>query len=236
MSKHQYSAIVLAAGKGSRMGSDIPKQYLTVCDYPILYYSLKAFEDSRVSQVVLVTGAEDVEYCQKNIVEKYGFKKVLRIVSGGAKRYDSVYSGICALEETEYVLIQDGARPMLDAAIIGRTIAALENIKACVVGMPVKDTIKIADADGYASQTPDRNLLWQIQTPQAFSYQLIRTSYEKMFQLKKQDVQNCPNITDDAMVVEHFSGEKVKLIEGSYENIKVTTPEDLKLAEIFLKK
>lgn len=230
----KITAIVLSAGKGSRMKSDIPKQYMSLNDKPVIYYSLKAFEDSPVSQIVLVTGKEDVAYCEKEIVQKYRFKKVVAVVAGGAERYDSVYCGLLAAPDTDYVLIHDGARPMVDQKIINDSIECVKKAKACVVGMPSKDTIKISDEQNYAIDTPDRKTLWSIQTPQAFSYELICNAYSKLYKDIAQG-KDIPTITDDAMVVEYATNQKVKLIEGNYENIKITTPEDILIADIFLK-
>ena len=224
------AAIVLAAGKGSRMHSRIQKQYMMLGGYPLLYYSLKRFEEFRdVEQVVLVTGEAEISHCREQIVEAYGFKKVRQIIPGGAERYHSVYNGLCALEDCDYVWIQDGARPFIDAAMLERTMEAVRQYQACVVGMPVKDTIKISDAEQFALQTPDRNRLWMVQTPQVFSYALIRKAYDRLF------AGTYSGITDDAMVVEQMLGKKVKLVEGSYRNIKITTPEDLLTAEAFLR-
>ena len=222
------TAIVLAAGSGKRMNSKVHKQYLLIKDKPVLYYSLKAFEDSQVDEIVLVVGAGEVEYCKKDIVEQYGFQKVCAVVEGGKERYHSVFEGLKAAGKTDYVLIHDGARPFLTQAIIERTISAVCQYQACVVGMPVKDTIKIIDENNCAKETPNRSSVWMVQTPQAFSYELIYDAYERM--LAEED----SAITDDAMVVERMTDRKVKLIEGSYQNIKITTPEDLVIAEAYL--
>ncbi|MBQ8280511.1 MAG: 2-C-methyl-D-erythritol 4-phosphate cytidylyltransferase [Roseburia sp.] len=223
------TAIVLAGGSGKRMNSKVHKQYLLINEKPVLYYSLKAFEDSQVSDIILVVGAGEVEYCKKDIVEKYGFRKVKAIVEGGKERYHSVYEGLKAATETDYVLIHDGARPFVSQPIIERTIDAVCQHQACVVGMPVKDTIKIVDDQTYAKDTPNRSNVWMVQTPQAFAYPLIYDAYTRM--LAEED----SAITDDAMVVERMTDYKVKLIEGSYQNIKITTPEDLIIAEAYLK-
>lgn len=235
MNEKKYAAIVLSAGTGSRMQSDIPKQYMDLNGYPVIYYSLKAFQDSMVSSIVLVTGKDDVEYCWKEIVEKYHLDKVKTVIPGGAERYNSVYEGLKAVEGVDYVLIHDGARPMLDQDIIKNSLQAVMEYKACVVGMPVKDTIKISDRDGYSESTPQRSLVWAIQTPQSFSYPLIRGAYEKVFNDMEKSVE-VPQITDDAMVVEYATDTRVKLVEGNYRNIKITTPEDLNMAAIFLRK
>lgn len=221
-------AIVLAAGQGKRMNSKVQKQYLLIKGKPVLYYTLQAFEESAlITEVILVTGKDEIEYCENEIVEKYGFTKIHKIVAGGKERYHSVYEGLKAVEGADYVLVHDGARPFVDEQIIERICRSVEEHKACVAGMPVKDTIKIADSEGYASYTPDRKMVWQIQTPQAFSYELLSEAYEK---LMKEEVNG---ITDDAMVIETMTSHKVKLVEGSYKNIKITTPEDLDIAEIF---
>lgn len=225
----KYTAIVLAAGSGKRMNTIVHKQYLLLDGKPILYYSLKAFEDSRVSEIVLVTGDGEEEYCQKEIIQKYGLQKVCHVVKGGKERYHSVYEGLKAVRKTDYVLIHDGARPFIDKDIIERSIETVEKYQACVVGMPAKDTIKIADELGFAADTPDRERVWQVQTPQTFSYSLIMQAYEKLMACNKRQV------TDDAMVLEQMTNQTVKLIEGSYRNIKITTPEDLLVAETYLK-
>lgn len=228
MEKQKYAAIVLAAGSGKRMNSQVHKQYLIIQDRPVLYYSLKEFEDSAVDEIVLVVGKGEEKFCRKEIVDKYGISKVKAIVEGGKERYHSVFEGLKQTSDADYVLIHDGARPFVNQDIIRRCMQEVQKYQACVVGMPVKDTIKIADEEGYAKQTPDRKNVWMIQTPQTFSYALIYEAYEEM--LKTEDAA----ITDDAMVLERTKGKKSKLIEGSYRNIKITTPEDLLIANVYL--
>lgn len=230
--RRDVTAIVLAAGKGSRMESQVRKQYLELEGRPLICYALEAFEKSPVSRVILVAGAGETMFCREEIVEAYGFKKVVSIVAGGRERYHSVYEGLKAAEGCRDVLIHDGARPCVTEDIICRAMEGAARYKACVIGMPVKDTIKIADEEGNASHTPDRSTLWQIQTPQAFSYDLVREAYDRLFENPSLE----PGITDDAMVVETMTKHKVHLIPGSYENIKVTTPEDLEIAGLFLKR
>lgn len=232
----RVAAVVLAAGKGKRMQSTVQKQFLLLDGKPLLWYSLKAFEDSPAGDIILVTGEEDVEYCRKEIVERYGFQKVRAIVPGGKERYHSVYEGLKALKERlgygkkDYVMIHDGARPFVDAAMIERVMKAAERYGACVAGMPSKDTVKLSDNDGFAVQTPERRRVWTIQTPQTFSYSLIKDAYDKM--MSREEYQQ--GVTDDAMVVESMTDCRVRLTEGSYRNIKVTTPEDMAVAEAFL--
>jgi len=227
----KVTAIVLAGGRGKRMESEVQKQYMELLGRPLIYYSLAAFEESDVDNVILVTGAGEEEYCRKEIIEAYGFRKVSAVVPGGKERYHSVYEGLKAAADSDYVLIHDGARPCVTPQIIRAAIDGAVKDDACVIGMPVKDTIKIADADEYAYMTPDRSRLWLIQTPQAFHYDLVMKAYTCLFQ----DEKNLKGITDDAMVVETMTTHKVRLIRGSYKNMKVTTPEDMAVAEIFLK-
>ena len=225
----RVTAIVLGAGSGKRMNSAVHKQYMMLADKPVIYYALKAFEESAVTDIVLVTGGDEVEYCRTEIVDRYQIKKVKTIVPGGRERYHSVYAGLVAAAGAEYVLIHDGARPLVTTEMIARSIACVKESRACVVGMPVKDTIKVVSEDGFAKETPDRNTLWQVQTPQSFYYPLIMEAYEKVI-AAGDDI-----VTDDAMVLERVTGEKVRVIEGSYQNLKITTPEDLLVAEAYLK-
>lgn len=226
----KITAIVLAAGKGSRMHSDVAKQFLELCGRPVLYYSLMAFEESPVDDVILVTGAEDITYCKEEIIAKYHFNKVRNVVAGGAERYWSVKNGLQAARGADYVLIHDAARPCLTKELIERSIIEVVHSGACTVGVPVKDTIKVVDSQQYGIDTPDRSTLWQIQTPQSFRYQDIIRAYEKMEQSGDTD------ITDDTMIIERYLGKKTKVILGDYGNLKITTPEDLAVAEIFLGK
>lgn len=229
----KYAAIVLSAGNGSRMKSDIPKQYLPLIEKPVIYYSLMAFQNSPVDEIILVSGANDIEYCRKEIVERYGLSKVTKIVAGGKERYDSVYEGLCATD-AEYVLIHDGARPVLTSHLIDRMIQGVENTGACIAAMPVKDTIKLSDEHKQVASTPDRKHLWMVQTPQCFARTLLEESYE-ILKCKQKAGEKVPDITDDAMIVEYATGKKIALVEGAYTNLKITTPEDLAVAEIFLK-
>lgn len=224
----KYTAIVLAAGVGKRMNSKIQKQYMLLGGKPVLFYALDAFEKSRVDEIILVVGKGEIEYCRKEIVEKYKIHKVTKIVEGGKERYHSVYEGLKAMDTADYVLIHDGARPFLNQQILVRAMEAVKQYQACVVGMPVKDTIKITTEDGFSKETPERKHVWMIQTPQCFSYPLIFDAYQKM--LQNEDT----TITDDAMVLEKVKGLPVKMVEGSYRNIKITTPEDLLVAEAYL--
>ena len=200
------AAVVLAAGSGKRMGTSVHKQYLLIKDKPVIYYTLRAFELSEVDEIILVTGADEIDYCSREIVEKYNFQKVRAVIAGGKERYDSVYEGLKALSD----------------------ISCVQEKEACITAVPAKDTIKVADNEGYVADTPDRSKLWQIQTPQTFSYALVSEAYRKRAEAGD------ASITDDAMVVEKYADHSIYLLKGDYRNIKITTPEDLVIAEAFL--
>ena len=237
--ERRTAAVVLAAGQGKRMESPIQKQFMLLGGRPMVYYSLKAFEDSEVDDVILVTGKDDVDYCAENIVRQFSLSKVRAVVPGGKERYHSVYEGLKAIERLYRnemipdtglsVLIHDGARPFLNQRIINASVAGAQKYRACVVGMPVKDTIKLTDENGFCKETPDRRNLWMIQTPQAFEYKLVREAYDRPVDSSLVGETK----TDDAMVVEKMTDTKVRIIQGDYRNIKLTTPEDMILARAF---
>ena len=229
---NKITAIVLAAGSGSRMKSKTKKQFMEIKGKPVIWYSLFEFEKSRVDEIILVTGKEDIDYCKKEIVEKYNLKKIKNVVAGGSERYESVYNGLKEVTGN-IVLIHDGARPLINNEIIERSIEGTIKSDACVVGVPVKDTIKRANKEGYIIDTPNRSGLWITQTPQSFKTDLVKMAYKKMKEeLEKGNT--TLNITDDAMVVEEFTTNQVRFVQGDYKNIKVTTPEDIDIAELFI--
>lgn len=230
--KKKCIAIILAAGQGRRMGTKIKKQYLEILGIPVLVYALRVFEQSELIDEIIVVAAKGEEaYMKKNIVEEYHIRKVSAIVTGGKERYDSVYHALQLIDRENkgdsIIFIHDGARPFPNEAILRRTYEEANQSGACVAGMPVKDTIKVVDHERHAIQTPDRRNLWMVQTPQVFQGTLIIEAYKKMMQ------QSHEAVTDDAMAVELMTGHPVRLVEGSYENIKITTPEDIKIAEVF---
>ena len=225
------TAIVLAAGRGSRMGTALPKQYLRLGDRPLLCYALQAFQDfPRIQEILLVIDAQSRQLCRELVTEAYAFPKLKRVIEGGRERFDSVWN---ALQQVEpgYVFIQDGARPFLSQEILERTYQAVRRTGACAVGVPVKDTIKRADPAGYVLETPAREGLWTIQTPQAFELSLLKEAYAALHK----DPLDRP-VTDDAMVVESRTGHRGQIVMGSYDNLKITTPEDLALAEFLLQR
>lgn len=231
--KKQCTAVVLAAGTGSRMKSQVAKQFLLLEDKPLIWYALNAVEHSQViDRCILVTGEQELSYVQQEIVEKYEFQKVDAVIAGGEERYLSVLNALEWIGEGDgYVFIHDGARPFLTEEILERTYQGALHYRACVAAMPSKDTVKLADREGMAVTTPDRRLVWKVQTPQVFERNLIIAAYRKLKEALKEGE---AAVTDDASVVELFTDVKVKLVEGSYRNLKVTTPEDLLIAQAFL--
>ena len=235
--KKRCTAVVLAAGQGTRMGTSVQKQYLELEGKPLICYALETFETSSViDDVVLVVGPGQEAYVREQIIGPYQFDKVTAIVEGGRERYDSVYEGLKAAVRDEkgqvrdgYVFIHDGARPFVDEEILHRQYEAVGIYRACVAGMPSKDTVKLADEDGFAKETPNRNHVWTVQTPQVFETSLIVEAYSRLMR------EDSIEVTDDAMAVERTMDIPVKLYEGSYRNIKITTPEDLEIAKVFLR-
>ena len=229
MQAKKCAAIVLAAGSGKRMKSNVKKQYMQINGRPLIYYSLKAFETFGVNEIILVTSQNEIEYCRKQIVEKYGITSVSSIVAGGKERYDSVYEGLKAIKDCDYVFIHDGARPCISQEILNNCFETVRKYDACVAAVPAKDTIKIADENQFVEITPERSKVWIVQTPQVFQYSLVKKAYDTMFASVQELM-----ITDDAMVVENFTDKKVKLVMGSYYNIKVTTQDDLLLVKDYI--
>ncbi len=224
----KVTAIILAAGEGRRMKMRTRKQFLALEGKPVLYYTLDRFEQtSFINEIVLVTNADRITYCEDEIVRKYQFEKVKKIVAGGAQRFDSAYQGLQASADADYVFIHDGLRPFVNSDILERIMKAVRKCGACVAGIPAKDTIKIVDEKGMITETPRRTDVWQAQTPQAFAYPLIRMAYE---QAVGEDIRN---MTDDAMLVER-QHHPVQMVEGSYDNFKITTQEDLLTARVLL--
>ena len=221
-------AIVPAGGLGTRMGGTVPKQFLNLNGKPILYYTLKALQESGlISELILVVPKKEYgNACDQWLGKPEIVKKV---VVGGAKRQDSVYNGFCEVSrESEIVLVHDGVRPFLSHKMIRETINAAREYGAAITAIPVHDTIKRVDASGLVSKTVERENLWRVQTPQAFQYKILNEAFKKA---------NSENFygTDEGTLIEHL-GAPVKVIEGSEKNIKITQPEDLELSETYISK
>lgn len=221
------SALILAGGKGKRMKSDVSKQFIIVNGKPLLYYTIKRFmECEEIDKIVLVLPKDEIDYCKKKIIDKYSLK-VDRIVEGGGERQESVYNGLTAISGSDVVLIHDGARAFVSKEIINNGIKYAKLYGAAAPGVSPKDTIKVRDKCSFSTQTLNRDQLVAIQTPQVFKLELIKKCHEKV---KTENIV----VTDDTMVVERY-GYKVYLYNGDYSNIKVTTPEDLVIAEYLSK-
>lgn len=212
--------IIVAAGSGSRMNTNINKQFIKLNDKEIIAHTIEKFYNNKnINDIVIVIKEDEAKFFKKEILDKYRFKNI-KIAYGGKERQDSVYSGIKLLDKNcKYVLIHDGARPFVDEDIINRSLDEVKVFKSIVVGVPVKDTIKVVNNNNNVVDTPNRSTLWSVQTPQTFDYNIIKRAYEDAFD-------NNFYGTDDAMLVERI-GYTIKMIYGSYNNIKVTTPEDI---------
>lgn len=225
----KIAAIIVAGGSGKRMGTAVKKQFIKLRSKEILAYTLEAFSKvEEITEIIVVTGEDDLEKVKKDIVEQYGISKVSQIVAGGRERQDSVYNGLLATsEDIEYVMIHDGARPFISEEVILRAIEKTKVCKATIVAVPVKDTIKVIDIEAEAvEQTPPREKLWAVQTPQSFDKKLLVDAYALA---REKGLQ----VTDDSMIVEAY-GKKVQVVLGEYNNIKITTPEDLVIGESIL--
>jgi len=224
------TAIILAAGKGSRMHAGMNKQFLPLSGKPLLAHTLEAFQNCRaIDGIIVVADREELELCKELIIDAYGFDKVDKLVPGGRVRQQSVYNGLLELPENcSVVVVHDGARPIVTGEIIERCIEGAEAYGAVSAGMPAKETIKVLDGRGFVKYTPERDKVWITQTPQAFKPDIIRKAHESA---AAEGISG----TDDAFLVE-ILGIQVKMIESSYENIKVTTPEDIIVAETLMGK
>ena len=221
----KIGAILAAGGKGIRLGNQTPKPFILLNHHPLIYYSLKVLSASAlVDYILVVVEREHIAYCQREIVEKYRFTKVDKVVEGGKERQDSVYNGLKELHPgTELVLIHDGARPFVSQQLIEETILVAQEVGAAIPGVSPTDTIKSINDGQWIEETLDRDSLIMIQTPQVFKYDLLKDAYEKAYQ-------DNFYATDDALLIRRLGG-SVKLVKGDYGNIKVTFPYDLKIAE-----
>jgi 2-C-methyl-D-erythritol 4-phosphate cytidylyltransferase len=221
--------VIAAAGTGSRMKSRINKQYMLLNSRPILSYSLDVFEKyEAVDEIVIVAHPREIEYCEKEIVKKFGYRKVKKVIPGGHQRQDSVWAGLLQLngDSTDYVAVHDGARPLLTSALLDDLIKEAGEWGAAIPGIYVRDTLKMVDRDGFVGNTLDRSSTVFIQTPQVFRFQEIYQAYEMA---REEGFIS----TDDAALFEKYIG-RVKVVPGNYNNLKITTPEDLIIAEALL--
>lgn len=230
MTRSRTFALIPAAGMGKRMGASINKQYLQLGGMAIVARTISVFEDAPfIDGILLVTPSEEIHFCREHVVEAHGFRKVLEIVPGGRERQNSVMNGLVALKrqakEDDVVLIHDGVRPLISQELLQQVIEAARCCDGAMVAVPAKDTIKTV-RDGLVVDTPDRDTLWQAQTPQGFRFGVILAAH---LAAEQEGFLG----TDDASLVERRGG-AVRIVRGDYRNIKITTPEDIVLAEAFL--
>ncbi len=219
-SRLKTAAVIVAGGVGSRMNSDIPKQFTEVLGKPVIAYTINSLSKcAGIDEIVIVTLPDYLVFC-KDVADAFGFKKVTKIVCGGSSRQESVYNGLKEVSDNmDLIAIHDGVRPLIDPDTVDKCIKAAYKHGCAAVGVKMKDTVKVVDSDGFIEYTADRETLWQVQTPQIFRRDLI-------FSLHGAAANGNLNATDDCMLAER-AGYKVKIVEGKYENIKITTPQDI---------
>lgn len=224
------AAIVVAAGQGHRMGTELAKQYLPLSSIPIVVHTLTFFENSpEIDEVVLVVKKDEVAKNRREIVEQYGFKKVRHIIGGGHERQNSVFNGLKALLPGGHlVVVHDGVRPFLTRSMLKNVIEAGRMFGAATLATPVKETIKEVNKEGFIVNTLNREVLWSAQTPQAFHWDVLWPAMQKAMVCGF-------SATDEAGIVE-WDGKQVKVVNGDYDNIKITTPEDLDRAGLILER
>jgi 2-C-methyl-D-erythritol 4-phosphate cytidylyltransferase len=223
ISNQKTAAIIVAAGRGERMGG-VDKVFASLAGKPVLAWVVAAFQQcDLIEQIVIVLSESSLEQ-GKRLIKEWGWTKVTDVCLGGERRQDSVLAGLSQLKGCQWVVIHDGARPLVNEELIKNGLEAAEESGAAVTAVPVTDTIKVAGDDYFVQGTPPRRNLWLVQTPQVFRFDIMARAYRKME----------GEVTDDAALVERL-GYRVKLYMGSYDNIKITTKNDLALAEILLK-
>ncbi len=223
------AAVVPAGGAGTRMGNEVPKQFLQLGGVPLLVHALRVFESSKtISEIVVVVPEDAVTYCQQELLPQFAFSKISTVTAGGARRQDSVWNGVQAADErTKIVVVHDAVRPFVTGTMIEEVVDGARTHGAAIVAIPLHDTIKRAAPDGMIETTLDRQRLWSAQTPQAFNVELLREAHRSS---QKAGVE----ATDDAFLVERI-GHRVSIVNGSPDNIKVTRPEDLVRGEAILR-
>jgi 2-C-methyl-D-erythritol 4-phosphate cytidylyltransferase len=226
----KVTVIIPAAGFGSRMQTPIgdrSKQFMTLRNKPLLAHTLEKFENSKYTDEIIVVCPDDgIRFVEEEVVVKFGFKKVSKIVVGGKQRQDSVYEGLKAVQAADMILVHDAVRPFISVQKIDELIETCAKCRAAILAVQPKDTVKLQDDDQYVSRSLDRTKLWNVQTPQAFEYALLQQAFQKAYAEKFYG-------TDEAMLVERLNA-KIKIIPGDYNNIKITSPEDWALAEWLL--
>ena len=221
-------AIIVAAGQGLRMKETEKKQYLSIAGLPVVVHTLRVFDTCKaIDEIVLVVPEKDLDFCHEEIIRPSRFGKEINLVAGGPKRQDSVYNGIQAVDsDNSIIIIHDGVRPLVTADQLDACISGARKYGACILGLPVFDTLKRVNTSGTIEETLERDTIWLAQTPQAFRHHLILKAH---LHARQHGI----SATDDASLLEQI-GAEVKIIEGSRRNLKITNPDDLKLASILL--
>jgi len=224
-------AVIPAAGSGIRMGGERAKQFLELDGRPLLAVTLSPLQHcGKVDTVILVVPAGEVDYCREKIVRRFGLDKVRKVVAGGARRQDSVRLGVQATDgEYDLVLIHDGVRPLIESSLLEEVLEAARTYRAVITGLPARETVKEVDGTKRVLRTHDRKKVWLVQTPQVFRYEDIVLAHETALR------EGWEEATDDALLVERL-GIPVHVVKGSEDNIKITTPRDLEIAHILMKK
>lgn len=223
--KKRFGVVIAAGGSGARFGTDMPKQFVDALGIPVIAHTISKFQSCKAIDCIVIVTHKDYVVYTSDIVKKFHFDKVTSIIEGGGTRQASVFKGIKAID-TDYVLIHDAARPLIDESIIKECCNTLKEYGSCAVGTKVTDTVKVSKDGQYITGTLDRDFLWQIQTPQCFERELILKCH-------KNAAFEALEVTDDCALAEHY-GEKIRLIEGSTTNIKLTSYSDLAVAEVLL--
>ena len=220
--------LIPAAGKGRRMAHSLKKPYLKLAKKPILAHTIQRFEqNAAVDAIFVIVDKTDFSECRKTVLQPYAFTKVQELVAGGETRQSSVYNGLCALSaDVDFVIVHDGVRPFVTDETVSDCLTAADEYGAAVAAVPVKDTIKLANENCFIAETPKRERLWAVQTPQVFRKSLLEAAHQTARERQLTG-------TDDAALVEQL-GFPVKLVKGTYANLKITTPVDLRVAEVLL--
>jgi len=222
-----HYAVVVAAGSGTRMGTDIAKQYLILLGKPVLAHTLTRISSfDFIDGIIVVTREKEIDFCRTEIINRFGLDKVKDIVCGGKRRQDSVFNGLKRLKEIkpDIVFVHDGVRPFFSSSLFKDIYEKTKEYGAAISAVPVVCTIKESDDLMFVNKTVSRDKLWEIQTPQGFSFELIYDAYKNVYNTDESII-----LTDEAMAIE-YAGKKVKIVEGNRENIKITTPVDLIIA------
>ena len=232
MENNDFSVIIAAGGSGSRMKSDTEKQLIMWKGHPLIYHSLLSFFECGIKRAVIVCPKGEKKLYEElfleNMENRVSPKLLIEVTEGGKERYDSVYQGLMLIK-TPFVMIHDAARPFVTIDIISRVINDTREYDAAIAAVPVKDTIKIIDEKGFCKDTPDRSLLYALQTPQGFRTDILKQAYASFLEERRKGLPL--HVTDDAMLVERYTDVKVFLSKGEYGNLKITTPEDLRALE-----